>query len=99
MSGGESASQIEIETGRAVMAMGGFTGRDDAPTLEQVQSLVASGQLRFVAVDGGGRAFGGPGFGRNAASSVSSWVTSACTPVTIDGAATSVYDCAGASAG
>jgi 4-amino-4-deoxy-L-arabinose transferase-like glycosyltransferase len=96
-SGGEAAGQIELETGRAVMAMGGFTGSDNAPTLEQLQALVSSGELRFV-VDGNER-FGG-GFGRrDGASSVSSWVTSACTPVTIGGSSTSVYDCAGATSG
>ncbi len=37
---------------------------------------------------------GGPGGGN--ASSLNAWVTSSCTAVTIDGAATSLYDCAGA---
>ena len=94
VSGGDNASQIEIDTGRAVMAMGGFTGSDNAPTLEQLQALVASGELRFVAA-GDGR-FGGGFGGRDGSSSVSSWVTSACTPVTVNGSSTSVYDCQGA---
>ncbi|MCJ7709226.1 MAG: glycosyltransferase family 39 protein, partial [Chloroflexi bacterium] len=37
-----TASQVEISTGRAVMAMGGFSGSDNALTLEQLQALVAS---------------------------------------------------------
>ena len=77
------------------MAMGGFTGSDNAPTLEQLQALVASGELRFVAV-GDGRFGGGFGGGRDGTSSVSSWVTLACTPVSVNGASSSVYDCAGA---
>jgi 4-amino-4-deoxy-L-arabinose transferase-like glycosyltransferase len=89
-----TASQIELSTGEAVMAMGGFTGSDNAPTLEQLQALIASGDLRFVAAGGGG------GGGRQAGSSdVSSWVTSACTAVSVSGSATSVYDCAGAVSG
>ena len=77
------------------MAMGGFTGSDNAPTLEQLQALVASGDLRFVSV-GGGQGGGG---GRAAAPASRSWVTSACTAVTIGGSTTSIYDCAGAVSG
>jgi 4-amino-4-deoxy-L-arabinose transferase-like glycosyltransferase len=93
VSGGNSASELEIETGRAVMAMGGFTGSDSAPTVEQLQALVASGDLRFVAVGGDG---GRPDAG---SSSVSAWVTSACTAVSVDGSSSTVYDCAGAVGG
>ena len=49
-----SAGQIELSTGRAVMAMGGFTGSDNALTLERLQAAVASGDLRFVSTGGGG---------------------------------------------
>ena len=100
VSGGTSAGQLEVETGKPVMAIGGFNGGDDAPTLEQLQSLIAGGELRFVATGGGGAAPGGgaPGGGVSS-SSISSWVTSACTAVTIDGSTTSVYDCAGAVSG
>jgi 4-amino-4-deoxy-L-arabinose transferase-like glycosyltransferase len=97
VSGANSAGQVEITTGRPVMAMGGFTGSDNAPTLEQLQALVASGELRFVAV--GARGGGAPGGGQAASSSISSWVTSACTAVNLGGGTTSVYDCAGAVSG
>ncbi len=95
VSDASTASQIELATGRGVMSMGGFSGSDDALSLEQLQAYVASGELRFV-VTGGAR--GGPS-GGTATSEVSSWVSSACTVVTVDGTATSVYDCAGAVAG
>jgi len=91
------AGSIELATGRPVMAMGGFTGSDPAPTLEQLQAYVASGELRFVLVDGGGPGGGfggGPGGG---SSDVSAWVTSTCTPVA--GVSASLYDCSGAVAG
>ena len=88
VTGADTAGQIELQTSRAVMAMGGFTGSDDAPTLAQLQALTASGELRFVLVAGSG----GPGGGSSA---LSDWVTATCTPVVVNGSTTSVYDCAG----
>lgn len=88
-----TAGQIEIETGRAVMSTGGFTGSDNALSLAQLQAYVASGQLRFIEV--GGRGMGGPA-GAGASSDVATWVQSACKAVTVDGTSSSVYDCAGA---
>jgi 4-amino-4-deoxy-L-arabinose transferase-like glycosyltransferase len=87
-----TASQIELSTGKAVISMGGFTGTDNAMTLEKLQSLVATGQLRFVVA---GHSGGGPG-GQASNSAASSWVTSTCTAVSVDGSTTGVYDCAGA---
>jgi hypothetical protein len=84
-----SASQIELSTGRSVMSMGGFTGSDNALTLERLQQLIASGDLRFLSTGGGGG-------GQSGSSSITAWVTSACTAVSVSGATTSVYDCAGA---
>jgi 4-amino-4-deoxy-L-arabinose transferase-like glycosyltransferase len=80
-----SAAPIELSTGLPVMAMGGFTGSDPAPTLGQLQAYVASGQLRFVLV-GGGQGGG--------SSEVSGWVTSTCTAVS--SVSSGLYDCAGA---
>jgi 4-amino-4-deoxy-L-arabinose transferase-like glycosyltransferase len=94
VSGANSAGQIELSTGKPVMAMGGFTGSDNAPTLTELQALIASGDLRFVSVGGGGA--GGPNGG---SSSVSSWVSSACQAVSVGGTTSSVYDCAGAVTG
>ena len=100
VSDGTTASQVELSTGRAVMAMGGFTGSDNALTLERLQALVSSGDLRFVSVGGGGGGGGGAGIGGQAGSSgLSSWVSSACTAVSVGGSTTSVYDCAGAVSG
>ena len=49
-----TASQIELSTGRAVMSMGGFTGSDNALTLDRLEAYVASGELRFVEIGGRG---------------------------------------------
>jgi 4-amino-4-deoxy-L-arabinose transferase-like glycosyltransferase len=94
-----TASQVELTTGKAVISMGGFTGIDNAMTLEKMQSLVASGQLRFVVAGDSAGQPGGQSGGQASNSAATSWVTSACTAVTVDGSATSVYDCAGAVSG
>jgi hypothetical protein len=60
-SANESAS-IQLTTGRPVMAMGGFSGRDPALSVTQLKALVGSGKLRYVLLGGareGGDAGGG----------------------------------------
>ncbi|HEY2888256.1 MAG TPA: glycosyltransferase family 39 protein [Candidatus Limnocylindrales bacterium] len=86
------AGSIELATGQPVMAMGGFSGSDPAPTLEQLQTDVATGQLRFVIVGGQG---GGPG--GNGDSDRTAWIQASCSVVTA--VSSSLYDCAGAITG
>lgn len=77
-----SAASIELQTGRAVISMWGFTGSDDAMTVTKLQQLVSSGELKYVMLGGGG--FGGGGFGgggSSASSQVQSWVQQHCTAV------------------
>jgi 4-amino-4-deoxy-L-arabinose transferase-like glycosyltransferase len=97
VSGSQQAGSIEIATGLPVMAMGGFTGSDPTPTVDQLKSYISSGRLRFVITGSNGASggFGGPGGSGNDAGAVSSWVTSACQAVSYGGSA-SLYDCAGA---
>jgi 4-amino-4-deoxy-L-arabinose transferase-like glycosyltransferase len=90
VSGANEAGSIELSTGRPVMAMGGFSGSDPAPTLEQLKSYVASGQLRYVLIGGGG--MGGPG---RSSSEVSDWVTANGMVVDEVGGGT-LYDLSGA---
>jgi len=85
----QEAGSIEIATGFPVMAMGGFTGSDPTPTLDELKSYIAAGELRFVIASGSMGGFGG------GTSSVSSWVVSTCAAVSYGGTA-SLYDCAGA---
>ncbi|HEY8988529.1 MAG TPA: hypothetical protein VIM39_05870, partial [Candidatus Limnocylindrales bacterium] len=86
------AGSIELATGLPVVAMGGFTGSDPAPTLAQLQSMVASGQLRFVIIGGRG---GGPGGGNSTLSAIDSWVQANGTVVS--SVSSNLYDLAGAS--
>jgi 4-amino-4-deoxy-L-arabinose transferase-like glycosyltransferase len=85
------AGSIELATGLPVVAMGGFTGSDPAPTLPQLQSMVASGQLRFVIIGGRG---GGPGGGNSTLSAIDAWVQANGTPVS--SVSSNLYDLAGA---
>lgn len=63
--GSQNAADIQLAAGQPVMSMGGFNGSDATPTLAQLQSDVATGELRFVYLGGGGPGgLGGAGFGR-----------------------------------
>jgi 4-amino-4-deoxy-L-arabinose transferase-like glycosyltransferase len=86
--GASQAASIELATGLPVMAMGGFTGSDPAPTLAQLQSYIAAGKLRFVLLDGSsGGTFGDLG---------ASWVMTYCTVVSVTPTSGgSLYDCSG----
>jgi 4-amino-4-deoxy-L-arabinose transferase-like glycosyltransferase len=76
--GSMSADDLIIASGRPVMAMGGFSGGDPAPTLPQWENLVKDGQVRYVLVGGGGGFGGGFGGGGRGGSStvgtVLAWV-------------------------
>ncbi|MCU0504682.1 MAG: glycosyltransferase family 39 protein [Chloroflexi bacterium] len=92
-----TAAPIQLATGAPVMAMGGFSGSDPAPTLAELQGYIASGELRFVIVGAwaGPGARGGPGV--STSSERDTWVTTACERVDYGGAGSSaLYDCAGA---
>ncbi len=80
--GSDSAAAIILQTGGIpVMAMGGFSGTDPAPTVAQLQQYVAEGKLHYV-LTGGAGGFGGFGGGAaGTASSVNSWVEQHCTVV------------------
>ncbi|WAC57759.1 ArnT family glycosyltransferase [Gordonia sp. SL306] len=78
--GSQSASGIEIATGTAVMAIGGWSG-DPAPTLQQFIDYVKAGKIGYYI--GGGQ--GGPGGN----SEISTWVAQNYTATTVGG--TTVY--------
>jgi hypothetical protein len=65
--GAQSAASIITSTGESVLPIGGFDGQDPYPSLEAFQSVVSSGELRFVlaggrtAAPGGMGGLGGPG--------------------------------------
>jgi 4-amino-4-deoxy-L-arabinose transferase-like glycosyltransferase len=77
----ETASPYILATGQEVMPMGGFSGSVPEPTLARVKELVSSGQLRFFLLNGSGTGRGFAGGGGSTASSIDSWVQSACRTV------------------
>ncbi len=71
VNGSQSAGPFILESGKAVIAMGGFGGSDPAPTLSEFKQLVASGKVHYVYVSGGSGSTagaGGAGFGGDASS-------------------------------
>ena len=89
MNSAMQAGSLELSTGEPVMAMGGFTGSDPAPSLAQIQAYVAAGQLRFVLVGGTG------GGGSSTSTTVSQWVESVGTVVDYGGSSGTLYDLSG----
>ncbi len=87
--GSQAAAPLELQSGKAVMAIGGFSGGDAAPTLAQFRRYVADGKVRYFigAGDFGGGGGGGRGGGNSA---ISTWVQSYFTAVTVGGS--TVYD-------
>ena len=90
VNGSQEAGSIELASGDAVMAMGGFSGSDPAPTLAQLQEYVRSGQLRYVLIGGGGGP--GGGFGGGGSSSIARWVAANGTVVNVSGGFGTLYD-------
>jgi hypothetical protein len=94
--GAMSAAPLILATRQPVMAMGGFVGRDPAPTVAQLQAMVASGDLRYVLL-GNMRGFGRGG------GEWSQWVQTNCTAVDPSAyggqGGPQLYDCAPIAAG
>lgn len=89
--GSHTAGSLELSTGASVMAIGGFSGGDNSPTLEQFQAYVADGQIHyFIAGNGPGGAHRGPGEGSGSADAITKWVQEHFTAQDIGG--TDVYD-------
>lgn len=101
------AADIQLAAGMPVMAMGGFTESDPAPTLDELRAAIEADELRFVllrylTVDapngviilefhGGPGGSGGPGISGER----TSWVVANCAAVSIDGSTSAgLYDCA-----
>ena len=84
------------------MAIGGFTGSDNAITLARFQQLVAQGKIHYYVAGGGGAGGGtgatssgasrggGPGMARGVTQTIESWVTKHFKSTTVGGM--TVYD-------
>jgi 4-amino-4-deoxy-L-arabinose transferase-like glycosyltransferase len=86
--GSQSAAPLELQSGTAVIAIGGFSGSDAAPTLAQFKQLVTADKIHYF-IGGGQGGGGGPG-GGGGSSAITSWVQSNFSSTTVGG--TTVYD-------
>ncbi|MDP9887101.1 glycosyltransferase family 39 protein [Pseudarthrobacter enclensis] len=48
--GSESAANYQMETGRPIMALGGFTGSDPFPTMDEFTNLVGDGKIGALVI-------------------------------------------------
>ncbi|OKH82510.1 glycosyl transferase [Mycobacterium sp. ST-F2] len=88
--GSFQAGDLELSTGKSLMAIGGFSGGDNAPTLTQFQQYVEDGQIHyFIAGDHKGPG-GGPRRDRGSAAEITAWVTGHFAKLDVGG--TTVYD-------
>ena len=83
--GSEEAAPLELATGDAVMAIGGFNGTDPWPTLAVFKELVAKHEVHYF-VGQGSQSFGGG----QGSSAIASWVAAHFTKETVGGQ--TVYD-------
>jgi 4-amino-4-deoxy-L-arabinose transferase-like glycosyltransferase len=85
-----TAAPLQLGSNAPVMAVGGFSGSDQAITLAQFKADVAAGKIHYYVAGGmGGGGFGGRGRD-DGSSSIASWVASRFTATTVGG--TTVYD-------
>jgi 4-amino-4-deoxy-L-arabinose transferase-like glycosyltransferase len=79
--GSRTTESLELSTGKSVMAVGGFSGRDNSPTLAQFRHDVAAGQIHYFIRDDSG----GPGADHGdpssaAAGQITRWVAANFVP-------------------
>ncbi|WP_368488729.1 glycosyltransferase family 39 protein [Clostridium sp. BJN0013] len=55
VSSATSAQDIILQTGKGIMALGGFTGSDKILTLDKFKAMVKNGEVRYVLTGGMGR--------------------------------------------
>jgi 4-amino-4-deoxy-L-arabinose transferase-like glycosyltransferase len=79
-----SAASLELgSNGVPVMAIGGFTGSDPAPTLAQFEKLVSAREIHYFVSSGSGA--GGPGGSSGSGSQITAWVKAHFTAKTVGG--------------
>jgi 4-amino-4-deoxy-L-arabinose transferase-like glycosyltransferase len=91
--GDQSAAGYILSTNTAVMAVGGWSGSDDAPTLAQFQQYVAGGDVSYFISGGRTGAGRGGADGTSSASAITAWVQATYPATTVGGA--TVYDLTG----
>ncbi len=89
--GSSSAASLELSSnGVPVMAIGGFTGSDPAPTLAQFEKLVSAHEIHYFVTSGSGGSGGPGGGGSGFGAQITAWVKAHFTGKTVGGM--TVYD-------
>ena len=84
--GAESAAPFQLASGEPIMAIGGFNGTDQSPTLAAFEALVAAHKIHyFIGTNQG--SFGG---GSGTSTQIATWVAAHFTAKTVGGV--TVYD-------
>ncbi|MBV8292158.1 MAG: hypothetical protein JOY55_10160 [Mycobacterium sp.] len=81
--GSHTTDSLELSTGKSVMAMGGFSGRDNSPTLAPFRQYVTDGQIRYFIrddSDGSGADRADPSSVSGAAGQITRWVAANFVP-------------------
>ncbi len=87
--GDNLAASLELASGRAVMALGGYNGTDPAISLARFQALVRAGEVRYYVADPQGF-IGSTSARGSTAYAIQQWVESTFRATTVGG--TTVYD-------
>ncbi len=86
--GDQSAADLILNSGKAVIAIGGWSGSDNSPTLAQFEAYVAAGKIHYFIASGTGG--GGMGSNSGVGAQITTWVKAHYTATTIGGS--TVYD-------
>jgi 4-amino-4-deoxy-L-arabinose transferase-like glycosyltransferase len=89
--GAESAAPFQLASGEPIMAIGGFNGTDQAPSLAEFKAMVAAHEVHYF-IGANGSSFGG---GSGDAAQITAWVAAHFSKETVGGV--TVYNLAGAS--
>ncbi|WP_239164538.1 glycosyltransferase family 39 protein [Actinoplanes palleronii] len=90
VSGATSAADLELASGTAVIALGGWNGSDPSPTLAEFQASVAAGDIHYFVSGGGMGGGGGQGGTATESSQIATWVAANYTATTVGGS--TIYD-------
>jgi 4-amino-4-deoxy-L-arabinose transferase-like glycosyltransferase len=85
--GAQGAASLQLSSGKAIMAIGGFSGGDATPSLAEFQQYVSTGKVHYFLGSGAG---GGPAGSARTGSEITSWVQANFTAVTVGGQ--TIYD-------
>jgi 4-amino-4-deoxy-L-arabinose transferase-like glycosyltransferase len=79
VTGDQTAAALELSSYKAVMAMGGWSGSDNSPTLAQFKEYVAKGEIHYLIASSGGPGGGGQAGGTSSQSGTTSGSASGST--------------------